>query len=155
MTYDDSWGKVLGRDLEGYCRFCFDGLGEYADISAGDAWHRLPSGKPDFAEHDGRNVIFGRTEKGDRLLRDIRDAGLLHLEEFGDWDYLRGIQARQFERKTTLAANLKVLHLMGRKTLTADLKELRRYSKAFSLKERLVYAKGLLGRIEKGKISVP
>ena len=82
-------------------------------------------------------------------------AGLLQLEEFHDWDYLRGIQARQVERKTTLAANLKILRLTGRKTVTADMAELGRYSKAFPLKERLMYAKGLLGRIVKGKISVP
>lgn len=155
MTYDDSWGKVLGRDLEGYCRFCFDGLGEYADVSAGDAWYRLPSGKPDFTEHEGRNVVFGRTKRGDRLLRAMSDAGLLHLEDFHDWDYLRGVQARQFERKATLAANLMVLRLMGRKTVTADVTELGRYSCAFPLKERLLYAKGLFGRIVKGKISVP
>lgn len=155
MTYDDSWGKVLGRDLEGYCRFCFDGLGEYADVSAGDAWHRLPNGKPDFSEHEGRNVVFGRTEKGAELLRAVQGAGLVHLDDFDDWDYLRGIQARQFERKTTLAANLKVLRLTGHKTVTADVAELGRYSKAFPLKERLMYAKGLLGRIVKGKISVP
>ena len=155
MTYDDSWGKILGRDLEGYCRFCFDGLGEYADVSAGDAWYRLPSGKPDFSEHEGRNVVFGRTKKGQEMLRAMDAAGLLQLEEFHDWDYLRGIQARQFERKTTLAANLKILRLTGRKTVTADMAELGRYSKAFPLKERLMYAKGLLGRIVKGKISVP
>ena len=155
MTYDDSWGKILGRDLEGYCRFCFDGLGEYADVSAGDAWYSLPNGKPDFSEHEGRNIVFGRTEKGQDLLRAMSSAGLLHLEEFHDWDYLRGIQARQFERKTTLAANLKILRLTGHKTVTADVAELGRYSKAFPFKERLMYAKGLLGRIVKGKISVP
>lgn len=77
MTYDDSWGKILGRDLEGYCRFCFDGLGEYADVSAGDAWYRLPSGKPDFSEHEGRNVVFGRTKKGQEMLRAMDAAGLL------------------------------------------------------------------------------
>lgn len=155
MTYDDSWGKILGRDLEGYCRFCFDGLGEYADVSAGDAWYRLPNGKPDFSEHEGRNVVFGRTKKGDELLRAMAGYGLLHLEDFDDWNYLRGIQARQFERKATLATNLRVLRLTGHKTVTANLAELGRYSKAFSFKERFMYAKGLLGRIVKGRISVP
>lgn len=155
MTYDDSWGKILGRDLEGYCRFCFDGLGEYADVSAGDAWHRLPNGKPDFTEHEGRNVVFGRTEKGGELLRTMAELGLLHLENFDDWEYLCGIQARQFERKTTLATNLWVLRLTGHKTVTANLGELGRYSKAFPLKDRLMYAKGLFGRIVRGKISVP
>lgn len=155
MTYDNSWGKILGRDLEGYCRFCFDGLGEYADVSAGDAWYRLPNGKPDFSEHEGRNIVFGRTKKGDDLLQAMAGCGLLHLEDFDDWNYLRGIQARQFERKATLATNLRVLRLTCHKTMTANLAELGRYSKALSLKERLLYAKGLLGRIVKGKISVP
>ena len=124
-------------------------------MSAGDAWYRLANDKPDFSEHEGRNVVFGRTEKGAELLRTMAELGLLHLEDFDDWDYLRCIQARQFERKTTLATNLRVLRLTGHKTVTANLGELRRYSKAVPLQDRLMDAKGLLGRIVRGKISVP
>lgn len=65
MSYNDSWGKILGRDINKFCRFCMDGIGEFADISCGDAWYMEEDGTPDFNEHDGRNITFSRTKKGD------------------------------------------------------------------------------------------
>lgn len=73
MTYEDSWGKILGRDVSNLCRFCIDGVGESADISCGDAWYLKPDGTPDFTENEGRNIIIARTNKGDILLKGLKN----------------------------------------------------------------------------------
>jgi coenzyme F420 hydrogenase subunit beta len=155
ITYDESWGKILGRDLESYCRFCFDGVGEYADISAGDAWHQNEDGTPDFGEHDGRNVVFGRTDKGASLLVEIAAAGGIHLEYFDDWDYLDSVQKYQFERKVTLATKLRVFRLMGKKFRSGNISQLAAYSKRIPLKKRIRNALGLVKRIVEGRVRVP
>lgn len=155
VTYSESWGQILGRDLESYCRFCFDGVGEYADVSAGDAWYQNEDGTPDFNEHDGRNVIFARTHKGRVLLERCAASGVLHLETFADWNYLSTIQKSQFERKTTLASRLKALKLMGKRFSSADISKLGRYSKRLPIIMRLRTACGTIKRLARGRIKVP
>ena len=71
MTYDESWGNILGRHVQKYCRWCADGTGEFADISFGDGWYLDDNNKPDFEENLGRNVIFARTELGEDLIKFI------------------------------------------------------------------------------------
>ena len=60
--YENSWGNYLGRDLQEICRFCWEGVGEAADISCGDGWY-LENNRPTFTENLGRNVILARTLK--------------------------------------------------------------------------------------------
>lgn len=50
ITYDESWGEILGRDLMPVCKFCIDGIGEMADIACGDAWYLTSENTPDFSE---------------------------------------------------------------------------------------------------------
>lgn len=155
ITYDESWGDILGRDLESYCRFCFDGIGEYADVSAGDAWYQNEDGTPDFSEHDGRNVIFARTEHGKKLLDKCVADGCVHLEPFSDWEYLSTIQKSQFERKVMLATRLKVFRLMGKRFRSADISKLGQYSRLESSDRRMHDAVGLAKRIIRGRVHVP
>lgn len=65
-SYNDSWGKVLGRTLGLRCKICPDGIGLLADISTGDSWN-TKDGYPDFTEADGRNFCFIRTSEGNTL----------------------------------------------------------------------------------------
>ena len=65
-SYNDSWGKVLGRTLGLRCKICPDGIGLLADISTGDSWN-TKDGYPDFTEADGRNFCFIRTANGKEL----------------------------------------------------------------------------------------
>ena len=155
VTYSESWCAILGRDLESYCHFCFDGLGEYADVSAGDAWYQNEDGTPNFDEHEGRNVVFARTPKGDELLKECAIAGDIHLEAFADWDYLSAVQQSQYERKTTLSARLKAARLLGRKFCSADTRKLGQYAKRIPIIKRLRTAYGMLKRIISGRIRVP
>ena len=99
MSYNDSWGKILGRDINKFCRFCMDGIGEFADISCGDAWYIEEDGTPDFNEHDGRNITFSRTKKGDELLKMCVKDGVLISESY-EINNLKCIQKYQYERRS-------------------------------------------------------
>ena len=155
MSYEESWGEVLGRDIEDYCKFCFDGVGEYADISAGDAWQVDSKGNPDFNEGDGRNVVFARSVAGQRILADAEKEGYISLEEFDDWEYLSNIQKAQYERKTLLLSRLLVMRLLGKKTVSADVSSLRKYSRLQPLRKKMRSQLGLLRRLLSGRIVLP
>jgi coenzyme F420 hydrogenase subunit beta len=56
--------------------FSVDFTNELTDISVGDAWH------PNYEQQgQGFSVVVARSEKGENLLRDMRQAGVLHLED--------------------------------------------------------------------------
>ena len=111
IDYDSSWGKILGRDLMPACRFCIDGIGEMADISCGDAWY-IKDGKPDFSEHEGRNVVFARTQKGLELLRKVQQDGNIFLEPYEDFDReLPIIQKSQFTRRQSMKYRIAAMKL--------------------------------------------
>ncbi|WP_051350324.1 Coenzyme F420 hydrogenase/dehydrogenase, beta subunit C-terminal domain [Dyadobacter alkalitolerans] len=62
MSYNDSWGKVLGKQIHFRCKICPDGIGLQADIAVGDAWE-TKSGYPDFQEREGESLVLLRSEK--------------------------------------------------------------------------------------------
>lgn len=151
ITYDESWGKILGRDLMPYCRYCIDGIGEEADIACGDAWY-IKDGHPDFDEHEGRNVIFARTRLGDEILNKSRKDGYLHLEDFPDCeDYLPVIQHSQYMRRASLPARIRALHLMRKPCPKYAGKVLKFYRKHISLREDTRTFLGMVKRIHQGK----
>lgn len=155
LSYDESWGSVLGRDIEDYCKFCFDGIGEYADISAGDAWLANSDGTPSFSESAGRNVIFARTHEGLALLEEAARDGAIKLVNFSDWKYLQGIQKAQYERKCLLRSRLLILRLLGKKTCSAKVDCLKGYSANLSLSKKIKTGLGLIKRLVTGKITLP
>lgn len=153
LDYGTAWGRILGRDIMKACRFCMDGIGEMADISCGDAWFITKENKPDFSEHDGRNVIFARTEKGQNLLSQMRDDNSLHLENFSDYeDKLKIIQTYQYERKTTMKAKLLAMKLFMKTTPNYPLEKMDNLAKQIeSDKKRKIFI-GMIKRIIKGKV---
>jgi coenzyme F420 hydrogenase subunit beta len=68
LTYEESWGARLGRDLQWRCKLCVDGTGEDADIAVGDFWRSDDRGFPIFEEGQGNSVAIARTAKGHALL---------------------------------------------------------------------------------------
>ncbi|WP_424466757.1 Coenzyme F420 hydrogenase/dehydrogenase, beta subunit C-terminal domain [Pseudoclavibacter helvolus] len=112
LSYEDSWGKHLGRDLQWRCKICPDGTGEDADVAVGDFWEADELGYPVFEETQGSSVAIARTERGQTLLLAAAEAGYLVLEEVSLDDVAR-IQPLQVNRKQTLAARLAARVIAG------------------------------------------
>lgn len=114
MSYDDSWGKHLGRSLQWRCKTCVDGTGEFADISVGDFWETDAKGYPVFDDSDGNSVVIARTQRGLELVREAVAAGVLELSS-ADINALMDIQPLQRIRRATLAGRLLGRVLGGKK----------------------------------------
>ena len=151
VEYEESWGQILGRDLQEMCRFCWDGVGSAADISCGDGWY-LENGKPSFEENDGRNVIFSRTDKGEKLLAQMQSAGIINLEKETDSTVLIQMQPGQYMRKAAMYSRVLAMRCMGKTVPKYTLKKIRPYSKKLSLKMNFKMFLGTVRRIMQGKI---
>lgn len=115
MSYEDSWGRILSKDVNFRCKICPDGFGELADISCGDAWF-VREGRPDFAERPGRSLAFIRSERGRRIFEQARDRGHLAAEPFAVED-LKTIQFSQYQRKIHAGVRIAALKLLGDRLL--------------------------------------
>jgi coenzyme F420 hydrogenase subunit beta len=73
LSYKQSWGK-LQKYRPFRCHLCPDALGELADISSGDAWHRYGNNS-----NKGLSLIIARTEKGQAILSKARDSVYVHI----------------------------------------------------------------------------
>ncbi|MCK5508624.1 MAG: Coenzyme F420 hydrogenase/dehydrogenase, beta subunit C-terminal domain [Desulfobacterales bacterium] len=112
-SYDDSWGKVLGRDLLFRCKICPDGWGSFADISSGDAWHTDGEG-PIFDEKPGRSFLFIRTSRGKEIINAITKS--ITIVDY-DIRELPIIQKSQHARKNRLWLSYLVLKILGDRLL--------------------------------------
>lgn len=153
IEYETSWQKYLGRDLMPMCRFCWDGLGQCADITCGDGWY-VKNNKPDFSEGEGRNVIIARNKKGYDLLNMLVREGKLIISEFtkDDIDNFKYMQNGQFNRKTTMFSKVLVTKLMKREVPEYNLRDLFGYVRLVPLKKNISVALGTYKRIKDGKI---
>ena len=97
MTYNESWGKILGRSLTYRCKICPDGIGMLADISTGDSWN-TKNGYPDFTEADGMNFCFIRTEAGFALFNEAVKNGYIDSETL-NVSQVKTIQNYQYTRR--------------------------------------------------------
>lgn len=152
MSYNDSWGKILGRDVRLSCRYCLDGIGELSDISCGDLWYMNDDKTPDFSEHNGRNIVFARTEQGMKLLIEMKSIGKIFLNTYENINELFYIQKYQYIRRATMFNTLLALKLLGRKIPQYDFGLLRRYNKNISKKIRYRRFIGTLSRGLRKKI---
>ena len=153
MTYAESWGNILGRDIKKSCRFCFDGVGDMADIACGDAWYMNDDGEPDFSEHDGRNVIFVRTDAGCELFDNILRSNAIEATDYREQlDDLKKIQKFQFERRATMKSALQALRISKKQGPHYSKKIMNKYSSKVSLRVRLGRFVGTVKRVKAGKI---
>ncbi len=146
MNYEDSWGKILGRDIYRGCRFCYDGIGEEADVACGDAWYLDEQGKVKFDERPGRNVIFSRTEVGAALVHAAEGAGYISCQSFDERE-LDKMQPYQFVRRAQLYYKLLAMRTAGRTIPAINMKELAKYGKRIAMKDRMKAYAGTLKRI--------
>lgn len=153
ITYDESWGKILGRDLMPACKFCIDGIGEMADISCGDAWYLTKENKPDFSEHMGRNVVFARTVQGNMLLNEMKKENLIFLKEYEKYQVeLPLIQKSQWNRRREMQSRILAMKLLLKSSPSYNKTVLSKYSRGLSLKDRLRIIISTGKRILKGKV---
>lgn len=153
MDYDSSWGKILGRDLMPMCRFCINGIGETADISCADGWYLSENGKPDFSEHEGRNIIFARSKEGLELIEKVSSRRMLHVEEFPDAEtVLPKIQFIHEGKRQSAMAKKEAMRLFARPFPKYPNQVIRKYSKTASTVFKLKTFKGTVDRIRKKTI---
>jgi len=114
MTYEESWGKILGRDIQWRCKLCPDGCGESGDIAVGDYWDTDDRGFPLFEDGQGRSVIIARTARGQALIKEAARRGVIHVEA-ADLSNLRDVQPLQVERRESLAGRLIGAWIAGRR----------------------------------------
>lgn len=151
IEYETSWGQILGRDIQEICRFCWEGVGEAADISCGDGWY-LEGNAPSFEERDGRNIILSRSEAGTKLLSLMQERGVIHLESFSDFESLKKMQPGQFTRKASMFSRVLAMRIMHKDTPNYRLSDLLPYAKDLDLKTNLRMFVGTIKRVLQGKI---
>lgn len=97
ISYHDSWGKTLGRNLLFRCKICPDGIGLSADIAIGDAW-RTTNGYPDFSDRPGESFVLIRTAKGSELLKQACHNNVVECIEL-NVERLAEMQPVQYQRR--------------------------------------------------------
>ncbi len=76
ISYNESWGEILGKQVGFRCKICPDGIGMLADVAVGDSWN-TKNGYPDFTEADGRCFCMVRTKEGSELMYLAEKAGYI------------------------------------------------------------------------------
>lgn len=105
MSYADSWGNYLSKQVQFRCKICPDAVGGSADIAAADAWYGGETGYPQFDEQDGRSLIMVRTDAGARLVERCRATGGLATVPL-DVREIDLMQPSQANRKRLIAARI-------------------------------------------------
>lgn len=75
LTYEQSWGDILQKYRQWRCYICPDHIGEYADITIADAWHR-----PVSDNQPGLSIMIARTAHGKDVLEKAIAEGALEAE---------------------------------------------------------------------------
>jgi coenzyme F420 hydrogenase subunit beta len=104
MSYNDSWGHVLGKQIHFRCKICPDGIGLQADFAIGDAWE-TKDGYPDFTEKEGHSLLIVRTERGKNILKKIEGFNALEVKIL-EKDKLKLMQPYQYNRRTRAGARV-------------------------------------------------
>ncbi|WP_225206451.1 Coenzyme F420 hydrogenase/dehydrogenase, beta subunit C-terminal domain [Novosphingobium huizhouense] len=113
MTYAQSWGEHLSREVQFRCKICPDAVGASADIACADAWFGDADGYPTFDEQDGRSLIQARTERGQAFLEDALRAAAVVAEPI-DVSAIEAMQPFQARRKRAIRYRVAACKVLGR-----------------------------------------
>jgi coenzyme F420 hydrogenase subunit beta len=113
MSYADSWGEILSKEVQFRCKICPDATGNVADIACADAWDGDERGYPSFEEQDGRSLVIARTAAGAALLAEARAAGRLVTQPLAI-ARIAAMQPAQARRKKQILSRLAALVVTGR-----------------------------------------
>ena len=97
ISYNDSWGKILGKHLGLRCKICPDGIGLLADISVGDSWN-TDDGYPNFEEAEGKSFVMVRTPKGEDLFNEAFRNACISIDHMSV-KRIKNIQPYQYQRR--------------------------------------------------------
>lgn len=97
LSYNESWGKILGHHVGFRCKICPDGIGMLADVAVGDSWN-TKDGYPDFTESDGRSFCMVRTSMGNSLMKAALVNGYIETRAL-DINNIKQQQAYQYKRR--------------------------------------------------------
>ena len=109
MSYNDSWGKILGRKIAFRCKVCPDGIGLLADLSVGDSWNTI-NGYPDFTDSEGRSFVMIRTERGQEIFNQASEEEVVVSKQL-DKKLLAAMQPFQYRRRIMVGWRLIPLKL--------------------------------------------
>lgn len=112
MSYADSWGGILSKEVQFRCKICPDSVGGAADVAAADAWYGDESGYPAFDEADGRSLILSRTHRGDQLVAAAEAAGYVATQTLDIAEIAR-MQPSQANRKRLVRSRLLAMAATG------------------------------------------
>ncbi len=145
VSYEQSWGEYLSKEVQFRCKICPDAVGGVADIACADAWYGDDRGYPSFSEQQGRSLVVARTEVGDRLLGAAVDAGVMSFEtlDIGQIDRMQPAQAR---RKRLVKSRLAALSLTLQPSIRAEGTYIDAAARKASLAEQ---GKSLLGSVRR------
>lgn len=150
MSYNDSWGKILGNYINNRCKICPDGVGMSSDIVFGDGWDCDEDGYPIFSEGDGKSIIITRTEEGEELLKSMNRDGEITLENF-NYENIKFVQPFQYNRRSTLIYRVKAMELFGRSMPIYE-KMIKNASKEQSSKVKIRTFLGTVKRVLKKRL---
>jgi coenzyme F420 hydrogenase subunit beta len=111
LSYNESWGEVLGRKCNFRCKICPDGIGLLADFSVGDAWE-TKDGYPDFSERQGRSFVIVRNAKADELMAAMAKSGAIEIQKF-DRETICDMQPYQTERRLQSGYRLLAVNMLS------------------------------------------
>jgi coenzyme F420 hydrogenase subunit beta len=145
MTYKESWGKILSKDVQFRCKVCWDGIGEESDIVAADAWYG-EDGYPDFSEREGRSLVITRTKKGNDIFDNLIKNGLV-LSEKTHVKEIYKMQPGQLKRKKVMLSRVIGAHLLLRPVPKYNFYTLLKAAKEASIIDQLKNMIGIIRRI--------
>ena len=150
MSYAESWGAILSKEVQFRCKICPDAVGGVADVAAADAWYGGEDGYPDFEEADGRSLILARTPLGERILAEAEAAGRLVTEPLDVAEIVK-MQPAQARRKREIAARTAAVRATFGFVPAMDGLMVAEASRQASPRARLKAFVGLVRRILQGR----
>jgi coenzyme F420 hydrogenase subunit beta len=111
MSYAESWGGYLAKEVQFRCKICPDAVGGSADIACADAWYGDDAGYPSFEERDGRSLVVARSARGESMLdRALADGALgfepLDINEIDKMQPSQALRKRLVRSRTAALAAL-------------------------------------------------
>lgn len=114
MTYADSWGGELSKEVQFRCKICPDAVGGSADLVCADAWFADEEGYPTFDDLPGRSLVIPRSPAGAQLLRDAARAGAVEIDaDSVDPRAIELMQPGQTKKKRSVLARTLALRMLG------------------------------------------